>query len=82
MRLRFGLTQAQLSLLSGLSRSQIVKVERGRDLTVGTLRQILAGLGCELNILSASRFNAQELYLRARKLEEDNLLPSRGRGLM
>lgn len=50
-RKRLGMTQSQLADKAGVSRNMISLVERNRaNVTIGTLIDISAGLGCRIEI--------------------------------
>lgn len=80
LRLRLGMTQDQLARLSGLSRTQIVMIEKGRDVLLGTLRRVFAGLGCRLVLLADCSLAIGDLQQRAARLAAEGRIPARRRG--
>lgn len=56
LRRRFRMTQAQLARRAGLHQSHIAKIESGQvDVQLGTLRKIIAALGCDLLLFPKPR---------------------------
>lgn len=49
MRLKKHLTQEQLGVLVGKDRTQISKIEKGRNLTISSIVQIVEALGGKVN---------------------------------
>lgn len=49
MRLKKNMTQSQLAELVGKDKTQISKIERGRNLTISTIVQIVEALGGKIN---------------------------------
>ncbi|WP_456087479.1 helix-turn-helix domain-containing protein [Parabacteroides sp.] len=49
MRIRRNLTQAQLAKLVGKDKTQISRIEKGRNLTISTIVQLVEALGGKIN---------------------------------
>lgn len=49
MRLKKNMTQSQLAELVGKDKTQISRIERGRNLTISTIVQIVEALGGKIN---------------------------------
>lgn len=62
-RLRF--TQAELASKSGLTQSQVSRVESGADCRLGTWMRVYAAMGFELRLLPSSSMGLTELEGRA-----------------
>ena len=74
-REQIGLTQAQLAALAGIPRNQIVRAEKGENITLDTLRKIVAHLPVEnLTLLEGVKLGfdqlpqAERLYSTASKM--------------
>lgn len=50
LRLMRGLTQDQLAAQSGVAQSHVSKAERGADVRASTLRRLVEGMGCRLDL--------------------------------
>ena len=49
MRIRKNMTQAQLAELVGKDKTQISRIEKGRNLTISTIVQLVEALGGKIN---------------------------------
>jgi len=52
LRRQAGLTQVQLAAATGLTQARISQIERGKDVSLDTLRAYITGLGGEVEVIA------------------------------
>lgn len=66
-----GLTQDELAARAGVARCQIVRLEKGRDIRMKTLRTIFAALDCDLVLLPRSDKLISLIQEEGRRLDRE-----------